>query len=68
MLYVSDPEIAAAVKSVEMADLCITSGLILAEHEPPAEAFRLDDPVIGVVFEPAPGQRGSPTRANSRRR
>ncbi|MCH8168845.1 MAG: hypothetical protein IIC03_13085, partial [Proteobacteria bacterium] len=34
-----------------------------AGHEPPAEAFRLDDPAIGsaigpaigVVFEPAPG-------------
>ncbi len=57
VLYVSDPEIAAAVRSVEMADLCITSGLILAAHEPPAEAFRLDDPVIGVVFEPAPGAK-----------
>jgi isoleucyl-tRNA synthetase len=57
VLYVADPEIAAAVKSVEMADLCITSGLILAEHEPPAEAFRLDDSMIGVVFEPAPGAK-----------
>jgi isoleucyl-tRNA synthetase len=57
VLYIADPEIAAAVKSVEMADLCITSGLILGEHEPPAEAFRLEDPAIGVVFEPAPGAK-----------
>ena len=57
VLYIADPEVAAAVKSVEMADLCITSGLILAGHEPPAEAFRLDDPAIGVVFEPAPGAK-----------
>jgi isoleucyl-tRNA synthetase len=57
VLYVADPEIAAAVKSVEMADLCITSGLVLAEHEPPAEAFRLEDSSIGVVFEPAPGAK-----------
>ncbi|MHA1528654.1 MAG: class I tRNA ligase family protein, partial [Alphaproteobacteria bacterium] len=61
VLYISDPEIACAVKSVEMADLCITSGLILAEHEPPAEAFRLDDSMtgsgIGVVFESAPGAK-----------
>jgi isoleucyl-tRNA synthetase len=57
VLYIADPEVAAAVKSVEMADLCITSGLVLAEHEPPAEAFRLDDPAIGVVFEPAPGAK-----------
>jgi isoleucyl-tRNA synthetase len=57
VLYISDPEIAAAVKSVDMADLCITSGLVLAEHEPPAEAFRLDDTAIGVVFEPASGEK-----------
>jgi isoleucyl-tRNA synthetase len=69
VLYVADPEIAGAVKSVEMADLCITSALILAEQEPPAEAFRLDDSMtgagngariasgIGVVFEPAPGAK-----------
>jgi len=57
VLYIADPEIAVAVKSVEMADLCITSGLVLAEHEPPAEAFRLDDPAIGVVFELASGEK-----------
>jgi isoleucyl-tRNA synthetase len=58
-LYVADPETAAAVKSVEMADLCITSGLDLAESQPPAGAFRLEGPAsdlgIGVVFAPAPG-------------
>ncbi len=57
VLYVDDPEIAAAVKSVDMAELCITSALVLAEHQPPEEAFRLDDPVIGVVFEPAEGEK-----------
>jgi len=57
VLYIDDPEIAAAVKSVDMADLCITSGLVLAEHLPPEEAFRLDDPTIGVVFEPAEGEK-----------
>jgi len=57
VLYVDDPEIAAAVKSVDMAELCITSGLVLAEHQPPNEAFRLDDPTIGVVFEAADGAK-----------
>ncbi|TFG84690.1 MAG: hypothetical protein E4H18_05915, partial [Hyphomicrobiales bacterium] len=57
VLYIADPEVAEAVKAVEMADLCITSGLVLAEHEPPAEAFRLDDPAIGVVFELASGEK-----------
>jgi isoleucyl-tRNA synthetase len=57
VLYVDQPEIAAAVKSVDMAELCITSGLVLAEHQPPAEAFRLENPVIGVVFEAADGAK-----------
>ena len=57
VLYLADPDTAAAVKSVDMADLCITSGLVVAGHEPPAEAFRLDDPAIGVVFERANGQK-----------
>jgi isoleucyl-tRNA synthetase len=57
VLYIDDPEIAAAVKSVDMAELCITSGLVLAGHQPPAEAFRLENPVIGVVFEAADGEK-----------
>ncbi|HSF93511.1 MAG TPA: isoleucine--tRNA ligase [Thermohalobaculum sp.] len=57
VLYIDDPDIAAAVKAVDMAELCITSGLVLAEHQPPNEAFRLDDPVIGVVFEAADGEK-----------
>jgi len=61
VLYIADPEIAAAVKSVDMADLCITSGLTLVEGDPPADAFRLEgpaaDPGIGVVFAPAPGAK-----------
>jgi len=60
VLYVSDPEIAAAIKSVEMADLCITSALILAEHEPPAEAFRLDESTIGATIDPGTGPRTGP--------
>jgi isoleucyl-tRNA synthetase len=40
-----------------MAELCITSALTIAAHEPPAEAFRLEDPSIGVVFEAAEGEK-----------
>jgi isoleucyl-tRNA synthetase len=57
VLYVADPAVAAAVKTVDMADVCITSGLTLAEHEPPAEAYRGEDPAIGVVFERAEGAK-----------
>src|SRR6056297_1575798 len=55
VLYVGDPEIAAAVDGIDMAELCITSGLSVVRQEPPAEAVRLDRPEIGVVFERADG-------------
>ena len=57
VLYVDDPEVAAAVRRAEMADLCITSGLTIAEHQPPAEAHRAERPEIGVVFERAEGAK-----------
>ena len=57
VLYVDDPGIAAAVKSVAMDDICITSGLTVAEAPPPPEAFRLDNPNIGVVVERAEGAK-----------
>jgi len=57
VLYVDDPDVAAAVRGAEMADLCITSGLVLAEHMPPEEAYRQERPEIGVVFERAEGTK-----------
>ncbi|MCL5779141.1 isoleucine--tRNA ligase [Limibaculum sp. FT325] len=57
VLYIADPDTLAAVRSVDMAEICITSDLQLAGDEPPAEAFRAEDPAIGVVFERAEGQK-----------
>ncbi|MEO1459751.1 MAG: class I tRNA ligase family protein, partial [Pseudomonadota bacterium] len=57
VLYVADPAIVEAVRSVDMADLCITSGLAIEPHDPPAEAFRLENPTIGVVFAKAEGTK-----------
>ncbi|MEM0942510.1 MAG: class I tRNA ligase family protein, partial [Pseudomonadota bacterium] len=57
ILHVSDPGVAAALASVEMADICITSGLTLSEAPAPAEAFRLEDPRFAVVFQRAEGQK-----------
>ena len=57
VLYVADPDTFAAVRSVDMAEVCITSGLTLATEEPPVEAFRAEDPAIGVVFETADGRK-----------
>jgi isoleucyl-tRNA synthetase len=57
VLYVEAPEIAEAVQGVDMAELCITSGLTVTENAIPNEAFRGDDPSIGVVFERADGRK-----------
>ena len=51
-------DLLAALKSVDFADLCITSGLQLTADPEPPEAFRLPEmPGLGVVFEPAIGDK-----------
>jgi isoleucyl-tRNA synthetase len=50
VVHVSDPELFAAVKDVDLAEVSITSAATLAEGEGPADAFRLDD-VSGVAVE-----------------
>ncbi|UXU74755.1 MULTISPECIES: isoleucine--tRNA ligase [unclassified Paracoccus (in: a-proteobacteria)] len=58
IVHVEDAEVLRALKSVEFADICITSGIGLTSDPAPAEAFRLADvPGIGVVFEPAEGEK-----------
>ncbi|MEL6337716.1 MAG: isoleucine--tRNA ligase, partial [Pseudomonadota bacterium] len=57
LLQLADPDTAAAVKSVDMAEVCITSALSVMEGEPQDDAFRQDDPAIGVVFGKADGQK-----------
>ena len=58
VVHVADTAILAALKSVEFADLCITSGLSLTPDAEPEEAFRLPEvPSVGVVFELAEGQK-----------
>ena len=48
----------AALKSVDFADVCITSDLSLTADPAPAEAFRMaETPGIGVVFELAEGEK-----------
>jgi isoleucyl-tRNA synthetase len=50
-VYVSDPDLFAALVDVDLAEVSITSGATLVEGEGPAEAFRLDD-VRGVAVMP----------------
>ncbi|MRX51480.1 isoleucine--tRNA ligase [Paracoccus sp. S-4012] len=56
VVHVDDPQVLAVLKSVDFADICITSDLSLTADPAPAEAFRLPEvPGVGVVFEEAPG-------------
>jgi isoleucyl-tRNA synthetase len=58
VVHVADTAILAALKSVNFAELCITSDLQLTGDPMPDEAFRLGDaPGIGVVFEMAEGEK-----------
>ncbi len=58
VVHVADTAILAALKSVEFAELCITSGLSLTGDPEPSEAFRLPEvPGVGVVFEMATGEK-----------
>jgi isoleucyl-tRNA synthetase len=49
-IYVSDPELFAAILDVDLAEVCITSAATLVESDGPPDAFRLDD-VKGVAVE-----------------
>ena len=57
-VYVSDPELLAALDGVDLAEIAITSGATLVAGEGPAEAFRLEAVKgVAVVFKPAEGRR-----------
>ncbi len=57
-VYVSNPELLAALDGVDLAEISITSGAKLIAGEGPADAFRLDAVKgVAVVFKPAEGQR-----------
>jgi isoleucyl-tRNA synthetase len=58
VVHVRDAEVLGALRTVDFADLCITSGVVLTPDPLPAEAFRLPEtPGVGVVFEPAEGAK-----------
>jgi isoleucyl-tRNA synthetase len=58
VVHVEDEGTLAALRSVDFADICITSALTLTADPAPAEAFRLPEvPGAGVVFELAEGQK-----------
>ena len=58
VVHVRAAEILAALKSVDFADVCITSDVVLTGDPLPAEAFRLPEvDGVGVVFEKAEGEK-----------
>uniref|UniRef100_UPI002FC79448 isoleucine--tRNA ligase n=1 Tax=Bosea sp. (in: a-proteobacteria) TaxID=1871050 RepID=UPI002FC79448 len=75
-VHIADPDLRAAVSGLDLAEICITSGVRLVEGEGPAEAFRLADvPGVSVVpmrasgvkcarswkyFDPATAERDHP--------
>ena len=54
--HISDVDLMAVLKDVDLAEISITSGATLIEGEGPADAFRLDNVKgVAVVFKPAQG-------------
>jgi len=58
LVYVTDKDLRAALKGVDLAEIAITSGAKLMDGEGPKDAFRLDEvPGVAVVFGPAEGKK-----------
>ncbi len=58
VVHVEDSAMLAALRTVDFADTCITSGISLTADPEPQEAFRLPEvPGVGVVFETADGEK-----------
>ena len=58
LVYVSNPELFAALVDIDLAEVCITSAATLVEGEGPADAFRLPDvPGVAVVVRRAEGTK-----------
>jgi len=57
-VYIADPALAEAVRGLDLAEICITSGIAVVEGEAPQEAFRLDEVAgVGVVPGLAGGRK-----------
>ncbi len=55
-VFVADPDLYAALSGIDLAEVAITSGIVVESGEGPAEAFRLADvPGVAVVPHRATG-------------
>ncbi|MBV7407554.1 isoleucine--tRNA ligase [Maritimibacter sp. DP1N21-5] len=58
VVHVEDAALAAALRSVDFADICIVSDVSVTTDPAPSEAFRMTEvPGIAVVFERADGEK-----------
>ncbi len=58
VVHIEDKDVIAALKTVDFADICITSAIAVTADPAPAEAFRLPETDgVGVVFETAEGDK-----------
>jgi isoleucyl-tRNA synthetase len=55
VVHIADEALFQAVQGLDMAEICITSGIQVVQGEGPADAFRLED-VKGVTVSPALAQ------------
>ena len=57
-VFLSTDELRASVVDIDLADVCITSGLTLVAGDGPGGAFRLPDvPGVAVLFRRAKGRK-----------
>ena len=58
VVHVLDRDVLTALKTVDFADICITSNVVLTGDPSPDEAFRMPEiDGVGVVFEMADGEK-----------
>ena len=58
IVHVADAALAALLRSVDMAEICITSGIAIQDGDGPADAFQIDDvPGVSVVSGRAEGRK-----------
>jgi isoleucyl-tRNA synthetase len=58
VVHITDPDLRAALLGVDLAEISITSGILVSEKPAPAGAFALDEVKgVGVVFARASGRK-----------
>ena len=58
IVHIADPELREALAGRDFAEICITSDIVIADGEGPADAVRLDDvKAVAVVPAPARGRK-----------